>query len=794
MMLELLAESALRSIVLGGAVWLGLTLLRVRGPRLQMTAWTVVLAASLAMPVVTPWLRIMLPADSPQTRLVKIAWANASRLAAPPWGRAAPAGEKFAPAGPSAERATDQPAVAAAASQGAPAAANDSLSMDALNWRAPAIAAYACVSGVMLLRLLFGWLVMGRVVRAARPICDGWAAGVDVRASDVVRVPVTFASTILLPPSYTAWSARRLRAVMLHEGSHVVHGDSYVLLLAAINRAVFWFNPFAWRLMTRLSDLAEMISDDDATAGLGDRRYYADTLLGVAADAQPLPSGLAMARPDTVRWRVNRVLSMTATPQPIGPRRRVAIAAAIVPMAALSAITLARGSAPVQTTTDIAGPAVLPGQAVFSGQALAPAAGIPAGIGAAQLDRYVGRFALAPSVLAITRDGEQLFAQLSGQPKLRLVPVNGHEFVDERGDSHLAFAIANEQTATAVALRAGNFAKRGVRIDAARADEMEAAFQRRITALAQRFTDQTPTPGGKAALLQMIDGLRHDPPSFERMNPQLADRMRRQMPELQPALEALGPPEQAFFRSVGPDGTDSYAVKFAKGSGDFRIGLAADGTIVDANVRPDGDGTPGGTANCAIESTLKASDGAAPIKLTLRNLTGVDSRLFSLDAAGLRTVAGELASDRPTDVLTAVGRPLVIADAAGQCREIVLPGQNTRFYGVGRSGTIRGLSGAWRNTPAVGSEEALLRHLDGIRRGLPDYDRMTPEAANATRQQLSQQRAILAKLGALRVISFRNVGPTGNDLYTLRFAEGSITWQIGLAYDGRIHEIWLGPG
>jgi len=32
-MLELLAESALRSIILGGGVWLGLTLLRVRDPQ-----------------------------------------------------------------------------------------------------------------------------------------------------------------------------------------------------------------------------------------------------------------------------------------------------------------------------------------------------------------------------------------------------------------------------------------------------------------------------------------------------------------------------------------------------------------------------------------------------------------------------------------------------------------------------------------------------------------------------------------------------------------------------------------
>jgi hypothetical protein len=778
-MLELLADSALRSIVLGGGVWLGLALLRVRSPRLQMTAWTVVLAASLAMPVLTPWMRITLPADPPQSRLVKIAWTNASLIAAPsPAGRNAP-GEKVAPGRQEKEGAANH-SVAAAVSESAPAVANDSRRANALGWRALAVAVYACVTGAMLLRLLFGWLVMTRVVRAARPVCDGWAAGVDVRVSDVMRVPVAFASTILLPSSCTAWSAAKLRAVMLHEGSHVAHGDSYVLLLAAINRAAFWFNPFAWWLHTRLADLAEMISDDDAVAGLNDRTYYTDTLLRVARDTQALPTGLAMARPGTVRRRVRRILSMTAAPRQVGARTRIAIAVAIIPAAALSAVTLARGGAPLPAA-DRAGPAA------------PPAVHIPVTAGGSHLDRYAGRFAMGSSVLAVVSDGEQLFAQLSGYPQLRLIPVNEDTFIDERSDGHFAFAVKDGEPAATVTLRAGGIARRGARIDPEKADEMEAAFQRRLDEVAQRFSSQVPIPGAKAALFRMIDDLRRDTPSFERMEPQLADRMRRQLPQMQSALAALGPAEQAFFRTVTLWGADIYAVKFAKGSGEFRIELAADGTITSADFRADGDGAPGGTADCTLEPTLKAFAGAAPIRISLTNFSDDGFRLFSLDEAGQRTVSGEIAGHRGTDVWTAVGRPLVIADDAGQCREIVLPGQQTRFYGVQRSGASRGLSRTWRNTPVAGSEEALLQYLDSVRRGLPDYGRMTPEAAAAARQQLPLQRAVLDKLGALRVISFRNVGLAGDDVYALRFAEGSIQWNIRFAEDGRIQSIGLNP-
>ena len=38
-MLAILAESALRSLLLGGVVWIGLHLLRVRNPHVQMKSW-----------------------------------------------------------------------------------------------------------------------------------------------------------------------------------------------------------------------------------------------------------------------------------------------------------------------------------------------------------------------------------------------------------------------------------------------------------------------------------------------------------------------------------------------------------------------------------------------------------------------------------------------------------------------------------------------------------------------------------------------------------------------------------
>jgi hypothetical protein len=352
-----------------------------------------------------------------------------------------------------------------------------------------------------------------------------------------------------------------------------------------------------------------------------------------------------------------------------------------------------------------------------------------------------------------------------------------------------------ERPATAVVLLEPDAgARRGARIDAARANQIQAAFDRRTAEVADRFRDQMPMPGGKAALREMIEDLGRGAPSFERMRPFLANKMRQQLPQIQSMLGALGAPELVFFRGVGPGGYDIYGVKFANGSAEFRIDLAADGTMKDAVLRPDGDGTLGGVVDCAIEATSRSSPDKAPIRLTLTNRSGADIRLFSLDRGGQRTANGELANGRTMEVLTAIERPLVVADQAGQCREIVLPGQLTRFHVVRplRSGAIPGLSSAvQRMTPVPGSDEALQQHIEGIRRGAPDYDRMTPEAAAATRQQLPRQQAILARLGAMRTMSFRGVTPADNDVYEVQFANGSAVWQIGLLDEGLIGAVSL---
>ena len=761
-MLALLLESALRSLLLGAAVWLGLSLFRVRNPHVQMTAWTLVLLASLTMPALMRLVTVTIPA-APPTPLAHIIWPAPAVV--PPALEGAPQ--------PASPILSGRPAAAHEASAPHDAVV-DVAARRTLDWRTAATAVYAAVGGMLLVRLVIGVVLTWRLARAARPVRAPWAAGLDVRVSDVVEVPVTFGSTILLPTEYVAWSTAKRRAVLTHERAHVTHGDFYVLLLAAINRAVFWFNPFAWWQFARLAELAEIISDDAALEALEDRPHYAGILLDVAGRRQRIYAALAMARPATVRRRVERILATHEAPARADWRQRVLVAGALLPLVALCAVTVARGTPPAPPVTSTA---EVRGQ---SDPALA---------------RYAGFYqAGSRTVLAIAAEGDHLSAQFTGQPRFELTRASDTEYVSATPPARVSFAIDGEAPASALVLHQNNREWRAKRIDVLSAREIETAFAHRIATVPERFREQSPAPGSRAALLHMIEDIQRGAPDYGRMSPQLASALRSQLTQVGGMLATLGAVQSVFFRGVGPGGYDIYGAQFANGAAEFRLSVAADGTIDDLLFRPNGDETPGAVLACAQEAALHATAGTAPIRLTLFNESGAEIRLFGVNPDGTHQLHGTIGPDRTRMFLTNSGRPLIVADAAGQCLEILVPGLRTRFLLV-QSGRPAA-EPAWpsrRVAPRAGSEEALRQHIEALARGEPRYEMMSEEAAAETRQQLLLQQAILARLGPLRAMSFRTATALDSDVYMAQFANGAAEWRIRLLKDGRIGGLALGP-
>ena len=283
-MLAILAESALRSLLLGSVVWVGLNLLRIRNPHMHMISWVVVLVASLSMPLLMHWATVTITLDPLPVPTPENLWSAKSPLPELP-----------------------EPLRSSLPSElGMPVVAHGE-NHEAVNWWALATAIYAFVAGMLLLRLAVGICLTWRLVRAARPLSEPWTANSSVRVSNVIGGPVTFGSTILLPPQCIDWDLPKRQAVLAHEGAHVANRDFYVLLLASLNRAVFWFSPFAWWQLIRLAELAEIISDARALEVLEDKLSYAEILLDLVQNVQRAPAGLEMARACTVRARVERL-------------------------------------------------------------------------------------------------------------------------------------------------------------------------------------------------------------------------------------------------------------------------------------------------------------------------------------------------------------------------------------------------------------------------------------------------------------------------------------------------------
>ncbi|MGH9310846.1 MAG: M56 family metallopeptidase [Vicinamibacterales bacterium] len=145
------------------------------------------------------------------------------------------------------------------------------------------VSAYAIVAAFLLLRLAIGWFLARRLLSACVPIrlSDGRAVLESPHLASAVTLGIV-GPRIVLPPTWRSWPADTLRAIVAHESAHARRRDPLVSLLARINCAIYWFHPLAWWLERTLAALSEEACDDAAATEIGERRRYAEIVLGVA--------------------------------------------------------------------------------------------------------------------------------------------------------------------------------------------------------------------------------------------------------------------------------------------------------------------------------------------------------------------------------------------------------------------------------------------------------------------------------------------------------------------------------
>jgi beta-lactamase regulating signal transducer with metallopeptidase domain len=411
-MIPIFIEAALRSLLVGLAVAVGLRIFRVRNVLAQKVAWGLVLVSALAMPLLLPvtvqWnllparVNVVLPAH-PMTLLEELqarmqaksgSENNFAPLPAPipqsdspriqesptPQQAAAPPANETRSRTARTNRAAWPEQDAAFIPDRSASSSAQSIAYSASRMQetqspaytrhitvSPIIVAltlYCGIAALFILRLALGLFTTIRLWGTATPVpaheLPHDAVSLRVRASSEVASPFNIGSGILLPADYTTWDSDKLRIVLAHERAHVCHGDFYLQLLASLYAALVWPSPLGWWLKHELAELAEAISDRAAMEEAASRTAYAQILLEFAAEPRRVSIGVAMARPGSLSRRIERLLNDNSFRQCFAGGRRALVVATLVPLALFASTMLVRVQAAADTQSPSPAPAAAP--------------------------------------------------------------------------------------------------------------------------------------------------------------------------------------------------------------------------------------------------------------------------------------------------------------------------------------------------------------------------------------------------------------------------------------------------
>jgi bla regulator protein BlaR1 len=383
----------------------------------------------------------------------------------------------------------------------------------------------------------------------------GTVGGISVYlASDVGPAVVGLIRPHIVVPAWLTQSSADEQAVVIaHEQSHLEARDP-ALLTMALCLLVFmpWNLPLWWHLR-RLRCAIEVDCDARVLTRGYDAARYGETLIAVG-QRQSAFIGAVAAMSESKSFLEERIEIMTRKP---GKGWRVAAAA--FGCLSLGLLAVAAEVGPPNATASHDAPVAIV-------------------LDLSMLDGYAGDYQMSSSaVLTVTREGNQLFAQLTGQPKAEIFAQSEHEFFYKIVDAQISFESDAQGRTTGLVLH-----QHGANIPAPRIDS--AVAQQIAAVTTAKIQSQTATPGSEAALRRLMEGIRTGNPNFAELSPALANATRQQLPQLEASMAHLGAVQAVEFRGVGNQGWDIYDVKQEHGSSQWRIALGPDGIIMGAFV------------------------------------------------------------------------------------------------------------------------------------------------------------------------------------------------------------------
>jgi hypothetical protein len=417
--------------------------------------------------------------------------------------------------------------------------------------------AWWVMSGVMLIALaLSGIHLFWRKRRWAMTSIMGTRVYV---APDVGPAVVgLMRSRIVIPSWLTESPPSRQAAVLAHELSHLKAGDQQ-LLTVALCLLVFmpWNLPLWWQLR-RLRYAIEVDCDRRVVDGGHDVRDYGETLIEIG-QRQSVFIGAVAAMSESKSFLQERIEIMVYQ-----PFKWWRLSAGALICLAIGFAAIAAEVSPPNATNAVANPQ---NQAQVT-------------LDSTVLDRYLGFYQLSgKSLITVTRQGDHLFAELTGQPSFEIFASSETEFFYKVVDAQITFVRDSAGTTTGLVLHQNGQNLKAPHIDAATAEQIKGA-------LAAKIKSQKASPGTEDALRRLIAGIERNSPNYEEMSLMMAKVTKEQLPMLHATEVGFGPLISIEFNGVGTQGWDAYDVKHANGVAHWRLILDAEGKIAAAVVLP----------------------------------------------------------------------------------------------------------------------------------------------------------------------------------------------------------------
>jgi DNA-binding CsgD family transcriptional regulator len=101
-------------------------------------------------------------------------------------------------------------------------------------------------------------------------------------------------------------------------------------------------------------------------------------------------------------------------------------------------------------------------------------------------------------------------------------------------------------------------------------------------------TSSVPTAGTEAALRSLVAGLASGSPDYDKLSPQFAEVVRRDLPMTHRMFSSLGELRSVTFRGRGARGDDAYNLVFANGEVIMSAALDAEGRMAGGILQPVG--------------------------------------------------------------------------------------------------------------------------------------------------------------------------------------------------------------